>query len=103
MIVCVKGFKKTSSSGHGGPLLRGVQRGFVFLTVTEIIGGAPLLALFREVACRTIDTNFATLQNSGAPGPRDFLGQLAVELCGVDDEALVRAFGNLVDAVVGHD
>ena len=46
---------------------------------------------------------FATFRGSGAGGARDLLGQLAVELGSVDNEALVRAFGNLVDAVVRHN
>src|SRR5450759_4999719 len=46
---------------------------------------------------------FAIFRDSGFGGARDLLSQLAVEPGGVDDEALVRAFGDGVDAVVGHD
>ena len=46
---------------------------------------------------------FAIARNSRARGARDLLGQLAVEFGGVDHEAFVRAFGDLIDAVVGHE
>jgi hypothetical protein len=45
----------------------------------------------------------STFRNSGAGGAGNFLGQFAVELGGVDDEALVRAFGDRIDAVVGYE
>ena len=54
------------------------------------------------MACRTADTDSRPSRIHALPA-RDLLGQLAVELSGIDDKALVRAFGDPVDAIVSHD